>query len=328
MADDKPTDDAAPTNDPIHDERATEGFFTRLMCQFSTAWLFLTRVPLPRWWNRPPEVVEEQDAADIGDEEAEAEAQAVREAKIEQAPKSAKDEGQDKGRGLLPLADTVRAWPIVGLLVGAAAGLMLWTGASLGLHPIASSFLGLITAALITGALHEDGLADVADGFGGGADRAKKLRIMRDSRIGVYGVLALVLAVGFKAGSLGGFTGPGLAALALIVAHTVSRAALPMLMVALAPVRRTGLAKGAGTPKREDAVMAAVIGVLIAVLALGVGPGLVASALAGLSVAAVGWLANRHIQGLTGDVLGAAQQVAEVVVLAGLAAMLQTVFYL
>ena len=320
MADDAPQKPKDESQDVAHEEAATEGFFTRLMCQFTTAWLFLTRIPLPRWWNRDAQVVETQDATDSGDDEAQAEAQAVREQKVEAAP--------DKGRGMVPLADTVRAWPIVGLLVGALAGLMLWTGASLGLHPIAASFLGLITAALATGALHEDGLADVADGFGGGADRARKLRIMRDSRIGVYGVLALILATGFKAGSLGGFTGPGLAAMALIVAHATSRAALPMLMVALQPVRRTGLAKGAGTPKREDAAMAALIGVLIAVLTLGLGPGLVAAALAGLSVAAVGWLAQRHIQGLTGDVLGAAQQVAETVVLAGLAAMLQTVFYL
>ena len=226
-----------------------------------------------------------------------------------------------------PLADTVRAWPVVGVLVGALAGAALWLGASAGLSPLAASFVALIVAALATGALHEDGLADVADGFGGGADKAKKLRIMRDSHIGTYGVLALVLAVGMKAGSLSGFNDPALAAAAVIVAHTLSRAVLPMVMVVLAPARTSGLGKAAGRPKREDAAMAAAIGVLIAVLALGVGPGLVATALAALGVAAVAWLAQRHIGGYSGDVLGAAQQVAEVLVLAGLAVGMRTVFY-
>jgi adenosylcobinamide-GDP ribazoletransferase len=101
-----------------------------------------------------------------------------------------------------------------------------------------------------------------------------------------------------------------------------------MLMVVLAPARTSGLGKAAGQPKREDALLAAAIGVLIAVLTLGIGPGLAAAALAALGVAAVGWLAQRHIGGFTGDVLGAAQQVAEVLVLAGLAVGLRTVFYI
>lgn len=322
MADKKPRKAASSAEetlkpDAAHQEAASQGFLAQLMCQFTTAWLFLTRIPLPRWWNRP-ELAVEPDAA-------EGEAEAESQEKSQDGPQA---KSQDKGRTLLPMADTVRVWPVVGLLVGALAGLALWLGAQFGLHPLAASFLGLAVAALATGALHEDGLADVADGFGGGADKTKKLRIMRDSRIGVYGVLALILVIGFKGGALGGFTGPGLAAVALIVAHTLSRAALPMLMVALPPARRTGLGKAAGIPKREDAVMSAAIGVLVAVLALGIGPGLVASALAALAVAAVGALARRHIGGFTGDVLGAAQQVSEAFVLAGLAAMLQAVFYL
>jgi len=283
--------------DAVHGEVASEGFFAALMAQFTTAWLFFTRIPLPGWWNKP-------DAPD--------------------AP-VASDETPDKRLGMVPLADTVRTWPVVGILVGALAGAALWIAANLGLSPLAASFGALIVAAVATGALHEDGLADVADGFGGGVDKAKKLRIMRDSHIGVYGVLALVLGVGFKAGSLSGFTSPALAAAAVIAAHTLSRAALPMLMVVLPSVRRTGLGKGAGQPNREDALLAAGMGVLVSVLALGIGPGLVASVLAALGVAGVGWLAHRQIGGLTGDVLGAAQQVAEILVLAGLMVMLGTV---
>ncbi|HEY9163215.1 MAG TPA: adenosylcobinamide-GDP ribazoletransferase [Magnetovibrio sp.] len=303
MSDENANSEKALQPDAAHAEAASKGFFAELMRQFTVAWLFMTRIDVPRWWNKPEP---------LEDTELDAETLAA---------------GPDKGKGMVPLADTVRTWPVVGLLVGAFAGAALWLGASAGLSPLAASFVALIVAALATGALHEDGLADVADGFGGGADKAKKLRIMHDSHIGTYGVLALVMSVGIKAGSLSGFNDPALAAAAVIAAHTVSRAALPMLMVALAPVRASGLGKAAGQPKREDAVMAAVIGVLIAVLTLGIGPGVVAAALAALGVAAVGWLAKRHIGGFTGDVLGAAQQVAEALVFAGLAVGLRTVFY-
>lgn len=291
------------TPDEVHAQAAPESFFARLMNQFTQAWLFLTRIPLPGWWNTPEHSEGEGDTED------------------------AKGATEDKGVGMLPLSDTVRAWPLVGVLIGALSGGALWLGASAGLSPLAASFLGLIVAAVATGALHEDGLADVIDGFGGGADKAKKLKIMRDSHIGAYGVLALVMMVGFKAGALSGFNDPALAAAALIAAHTLSRAVLPMMMVAMQPARRTGLGKAAGQPKRENAVMSAAIGVLIAVLALGPGPGLVAAALAGLGAAGVGWVANRQIGGYTGDVLGAAQQVSEALVLAGLAVVLRTVFY-
>ncbi len=294
----KPEPEPELITDEAHAGAATEGFFAGLVNQFSVAWLFLTRIPLPGWWNKPV----------IKDTESETDL-------------------ADKGLGMTPLADTVRAWPLVGIAIGALSGGTLWLAANAGLHPLAASFLGLAVAALATGALHEDGLADLLDGFGGGDTKAKKLRIMRDSNIGTFGVMGLVVVVGFKAGTLASFTSPAFAAAALLTAHVLSRAMLPMLMVALPPARRSGLGQGAGVPNKENAMMTAGIGVLVAVLAIGPGPGLVASVLAGLSVAAVGWLANRHIQGFTGDVLGAAQQISEAVVLAGVAVMLRTLFY-
>ena len=155
------------TTDAVHGDETSTSFYRRMMDRFSHAWMFLTRVPLPKWWNDPsPDESVETDAL-------------------------------DKGKGMIALSDTVRAWPVVGLLIGAVAGLVLWAGAQLGLHPMAAAFLGLTTGALITGALHEDGLADVADGFGGGASKAKKLAIMKDSHIGAYGVLALIMVIGF-----------------------------------------------------------------------------------------------------------------------------------
>ena len=85
------------------------------------------------------------------------------------------------------LAQAARAFPVVGAGVGAAAGGVLWLAAQAGLPPLVCALLALAAAALVTGALHEDGLADLADGLGGGRDREAKLRIMRDSRIGAFG---------------------------------------------------------------------------------------------------------------------------------------------
>lgn len=306
--------DSAAAPDSVHAEAATESFLAQLVQQFTTAWCFFTRVPLPAWWNK-------------GESDMGVEGQ-PKTRRRKAADKGQDDKGQDdKGLGLIPLTDTVRTWPVVGLFIGVAAGIVLWLGAWLGLSPLAAALLALGAAALVTGALHEDGLADVADGLGAGGDKERALAIMRDSHIGAFGVMALILTVGFKAACLAGFNAPELAARALIAAHALSRAALPMVMVVLQPARTDGLGKAAGTPKREDAVMAFVIGALIAVLALDFGPGLAASALAALTVAAVAWWAKRRLGGFTGDVLGAAQQMVDVAVLAGLAVAMRTVFY-
>ncbi len=274
---------------------ATVPVLRRWMTGFTVAWLFLTRVPLPAWWNKP-------------------------------AP-GEKLDPDDKGIGMTPLAETVRTWPVVGLFIGAFAGVVLWAGAQLGLHPLAAAFIAVIAATLITGGLHEDGLADVADGFGGGRTVAQKLEIMKDSSIGAFGVLALILVVGFKVSSLGGFNAPVLAAGALIAAHVLSRATLPLMMALMTPARPGGLGTGAGTPKVDDAIVTLIVGTLIALLTLGLGPGLLAVVLACAGSGAVAYLAKRQIGGFTGDVLGAAQQISEALVIAGMAVALRTVFY-
>ena len=125
------------------------------------------------------------------------------------------------------LGAAARAFPLAGLLIGALGALALMIASKFGWHPVVAVLIALGAVALITGALHEDGLADVADGFGGGRDREGKLAIMRDSRIGSFGVMALIFSVGIRAGTLASFFGPGTAALALIAAHVLSRATLP-----------------------------------------------------------------------------------------------------
>ena len=224
------------------------------------------------------------------------------------------------GKDSRKLSAASRAFPITGALVGAVAGAALLGANWAGLHPMASALAALAVAALITGALHEDGLADTADGFGGGGTRANKLKIMRDSRIGAFGVLALVFGVGIRASILASLLGPWAAAAALVAAGALSRGLLPAVMYLLPAARANGLAKKAGKPDREGAVVAALLGAMLALVFLGQTAGLWAIAGAGAAVAAMAWLALRQIGGHTGDVLGAAQQVAEIAVLGAAAA--------
>jgi adenosylcobinamide-GDP ribazoletransferase len=213
------------------------------------------------------------------------------------------------------LADVGWAYPIIGLLIGVISGGSLMLAAEFDLHPLACAFIGLSAAVLITGGLHEDGLADVADGFGGGHDRDSKLRIMRDSRIGAYGVLALIFSVGIRASILAGLPGPGLAAVALVGAAILSRSVLPVLMVFLNLARTDGLAATAGRARPEIMFLTLGVGLLLtwpfvelSVLIWGLLAALITSAI-------VGVIAHRQIGGYTGDVLGSNQQLAEISVL-------------
>jgi adenosylcobinamide-GDP ribazoletransferase len=218
------------------------------------------------------------------------------------------------------LARSMRGFPIVGIVVGLIGWAVFALAARLGLPEAATALLALAATVLVTGGLHEDGLADTADGFGGGADRERKLIIMRDSRSGAFGVMALVFSIGLRGAALAALTvaavGP-----ALIAAHAVSRAAMPLLMRFLEPARPDGLGASAGQP--DDAAQAWCLGIAIVVALLCLGPsrGIVALIVTALAVAALGALARRQIGGHTGDVLGAAQQVGEITVLLTAAAL-------
>jgi adenosylcobinamide-GDP ribazoletransferase len=207
------------------------------------------------------------------------------------------------------------AFPLVGAGVGMIAALTLFIAAAFGLSQASAVLLGLVAAGLVTGALHEDGLADTADGLGGGRDREEKLAIMRDSRQGTYGILALILSIGLRAVALASIPGPIEAGLAMIAAHTVSRAFLPATMAWLSPARDDGLGATAGTPTEITALIALGIGILVGIGMLGPMRGAVALVLCGLAVAATALLARRQIGGYTGDVLGAFQQIGEIVML-------------
>ena len=146
------------------------------------------------------------------------------------------------------LGRALRLAPVIGAIVGLAGALAYWLAVALGLPPLIAGFAAVGITMVVTGALHEDGLADVADGFGGGDDVARKLEIMRDSRIGTYGVAVVVLSIASRGVALGALSSPEAAGMALIAAHTVSRSFLPAAMVALPPAKPDGLAASAAGP--------------------------------------------------------------------------------
>ena len=228
-------------------------------------------------------------------------------------------------KGALPEDAVARAawsFPLAGVVIGLVGALAAIVADALGLPPIASALLALAATMAMTGALHEDGLADMADGLGG-RTREHKLEIMKDSRIGSYGVLALIVDVGLRTTALSVLVQDSRGHLlgALVAAHAGSRALLPLLMRALPPARPGGLAASVGVPSSWASVAALVIGTAAVFWGLGDRLGLAGFVAAAVAMVAVGALARRELGGYTGDVLGAAQQLGEIVLL--LAAVVQ-----
>ena len=213
------------------------------------------------------------------------------------------------------------AFPFVGLAVGIVGALAFFVAEAAGTGPVLAALAALAILCLATGALHEDGLADVADGFGGGRDRARKLDIMRDSRVGTYGVLVLVFSAGARVAGLVALARAGEAVDSLVAASILSRMAMVAPMVLLSPARADGLGARHGGATASAAWRAVVAGLSMAVLLLGPFAGTMAGLAAGAAALAVTTLARRQIGGKTGDVLGASQQAAEVAVLVVLVAL-------
>src|SRR5436190_17470483 len=128
------------------------------------------------------------------------------------------------------LAQALWTAPLVGIVVGLAGAITFSVVLAWHVPLLLAAVLTLAVTTVLTGALHEDGLADVADGFGGGATRERKLEIMRDSRIGTYGVCALILSFVLRVGALTYFSGSALVAAVLVAAHAAGRATIPPFM--------------------------------------------------------------------------------------------------
>jgi adenosylcobinamide-GDP ribazoletransferase len=201
--------------------------------------------------------------------------------------------------------------PVIGWLVGGASGAAFYLAASLW-PPTVAAVMALVTGIWITGAFHEDGFADVCDGFGGGYGKQRILEIMKDSAIGVYGTLGLMLLLLLKVGLLGSMpiqTAPWV----LLAGHSISRL-MPLLLMRRYRYARIENSKSAIAmfrPAFSDLFFAAFMALLPFVFLPG--NGLFAVLPVVLSSLWLGRYFNRHIGGYTGDCLGACQQVAETV---------------
>jgi len=226
-----------------------------------------------------------------------------------------------------PFSVALRMLPIAAVAIAAPGALVLGLLAMTQLSSLAVAVVTVAVTTLVTGAFHEDGFADVADGFGGGASVERRLEIMKDSRIGAFGGAALVAPFALRAALLAdlveGFDGAATAAIVLAVA-ALSRVAPLALMAMLPPARADGLGRAAGRPDLGALAIAfGLAGAFYLAATVPVcGP---TAALAGLVVCALallalGRLATRAIGGFTGDVVGAATIVAEIALMLGLAA--------
>ncbi|QRM55721.1 adenosylcobinamide-GDP ribazoletransferase [Sinorhizobium sp. BG8] len=225
------------------------------------------------------------------------------------------------------LARAVRAFPVAGVLIVFPAALCLALVLALGLDSLAAAFVALALQTLLTGALHEDGLCDSADGIGGGRDRERALAIMKDSRVGSFGAVALVMSFGLRASALAAVL-PALssiaAAMVLIAVGAISRAAMVWHWSSLPPARPDGLAASAGQPESSAATFALVSGAILAVLLLlfsdtGVIAVLLLLTFVAGAVLVFSRVALRKIGGHTGDTIGATQQFAEIAAFLALA---------
>jgi adenosylcobinamide-GDP ribazoletransferase len=223
---------------------------------------------------------------------------------------------------------SARHFPAVGLLVGAFAALVLWAAGELFTAAVAV-LLSMAATVWLTGAFHEDGLADTCDGLGGAVDRERALLIMKDSRVGTYGAVALLLVLALKAAALHGLATRDLLATlaALPLAHAVSRAATVLLLSWLPYGGDIEHAKAKPLAQKVDGGGLLVVGVWVllsgAVAALFMPLQTVAVAVGAVLVVAL-WMARwlrRRLGGFTGDALGATQQFGELAVYLAVLAM-------
>jgi adenosylcobinamide-GDP ribazoletransferase len=232
----------------------------------------------------------------------------------------------DDSSRLPDLSRTAWAFPLAGAVVGLVGGATLWIASWIGLAALPAAALAITASIAATGALHEDGLADTADGLAAGGSAERRLSVMRDSRIGAAGATALALSIVLRVAALSAIIeiSPGLAAAVLVVAEAVARAAALAPMALLAPARSDGIGVAAGRPSRSALAAASCVAAAIAVILL-IPFGNAVAPLAGMLAAAVAALvvvrtAAKAFGGSTGDVAGAAEQAATIAFLLAAAA--------
>jgi adenosylcobinamide-GDP ribazoletransferase len=222
------------------------------------------------------------------------------------------------------LTAATRYYPLVGAFIGALVALV-YALALLAWPPLVAVLLSIAASLLLTGAFHEDGLADMFDGVGGGLTRDRALEIMKDSRIGTYGASALILTLALKAATLAAMP-PFAVILALIMGHGLSRFSAVLVIATSGYVRDHGTAKPVAEGVSRESLMIAAVSALALWLGLALGLGLMAALLGMLGLAVGHWgmrrVFERKIGGYTGDCLGAVQQAGEICFYLGVLAWL------
>jgi adenosylcobinamide-GDP ribazoletransferase len=229
------------------------------------------------------------------------------------------------GRFVAPpdLARCLWAFPIVGIAVNGAGGLIYWLAHFTHMPPLLAAAWALVATLIITGAFHEDGLADAVDGFGGGATRARKLEIMRDSRIGTYGAAALFLSLMVRIAAIAALDEPKLVLTALILAGMLGRSAMILLLLVLRPARADGMGASLDRSGPTSAAVGLGVSVIASFMLVRALPAVANVALGFGSSLVLAWTAERQVGGHTGDVLGAAEVLAECVVLTVMVSVLR-----
>jgi adenosylcobinamide-GDP ribazoletransferase len=215
------------------------------------------------------------------------------------------------GHGGAQLTGTTRYLPAVGIAVGALAAAVFWLG-SLVFPVVVAAILSTIATVALTGALHEDGLADTMDGLGGGTTRERALEIMKDPRIGAFGALGLMLMLGLKIAALSTLPAAWIV-MTLIAGHALSRWCAVLMLRRLPYARTDGSTRARAVIEQvtpADILIASVFG--LAPLAACDSRAWVGAAAAVVTAGLLGFWFRRRLGGYTGDTLGAAQQITEV----------------
>jgi adenosylcobinamide-GDP ribazoletransferase len=220
------------------------------------------------------------------------------------------------------LARSAKYMPLVGVLVGAVAGASI-IGSALFFPSPLPVVIGLLIAVALTRALHEDGLADTVDAFGGGRTRESRLEIMKDSRIGIFGTLALIAVLALKASALVAID-PTSAACVLIAAHAGARLAMVLAMWRLphAGGGHTKVSHKVSEMTNSEIAVAIALGLIPGFLVLPSAAFIIAALCAFAAAAMMASIARRKIGGYTGDVLGAVEQIYETVFIVFAAAVI------
>lgn len=217
--------------------------------------------------------------------------------------------------GFSRTAEATWAFPLAGLAVGLIAGAVATIAGWLTLGAGMTAGFTLVALVIVTGAMHEDGLADCADGFWGGFEKARRLEIMRDSRIGAYGTLALILSLLLRFTALSTLAHEDVIVTTVIASAMLSRAPLPYLMALMPPARGDGLSVRTGRPPRDAASLGAVVAFMLSWIVVGFVPTVLAASAVTATAFVSARIASRKIGGQTGDVLGATQSLADIMAL-------------